>query len=194
MHTTVAQRKMATKIMEYSLSRTEKKRRAKKIEELAEELINLSAQEIRQLPCDDFLKKEILAAHGLKTGARKRQTKFISKNLRELDTTSLFTFLAERKGSHLQQQKEFHELENLRDNIINDALAEYRNAQEADEEFDREWTSPALQSAAQLFPDLDLDAVRTSAWRYTYTRKAALSKEIFRLLKAASERKRWNAI
>jgi ribosome-associated protein len=178
--------------MEYSLSRSEKKRRARNFEELAGELVTLSALEIKRLPCDDFMKNEILATRDLKAGARKRQIKFLTKNLRELDTTPLFAFLTEKKGSNLQQKKEFHELENLRDNIINDALAEYRNAMETNEELDRDWPSPALKSAAELLPDLDRDAVRASARRYTRTRKAALSKEIFRLLKAAAERKRWS--
>lgn len=178
--------------MEYSLSKSEKKRRAKNIEELATELVDLSPQEIRKLPCEDFIKNEIMAARDLKAGARKRQIKFLTKNLRELDAGPLFDFLSEKKGSNLQQKKEFHELENLRDNIINDAIAAARDAMAANEELDRHWHSPALQSAAELFPKLDLDAVRISAWRYTRSRKPALSKEIFRLLKAAAERKRWN--
>ena len=183
---------MATKIMEFSLSKSEKKRRAKNIEELATELVDLSLQEINKLPCEDFIKNEIMTARGLKAGARKRQIKFLTKNLRELDPGPLLDFLTEKKGSNLQRKKEFHELENLRDNIINDVIAADRDATEANEELDRNWHSPALQSAADLFPDLDLDAVSFAAWRYTRSRKPALSKEIFRLLKAAAERKRWN--
>jgi len=177
--------------MEYSLSKSEKKRRAKNIEELAVELVELSPQEIKKLPCDDFIKNEILVARELKAGSRKRQIKYLTKNLREMDAGPLFDFLTEKKGSQLQQKKEFHELENLRDNIINDAIAAARDALAAQEELDRHWESPALESAAELFPELDLDAIRVSAWRYTRSRKAALSKEIFRLLKAAAERQRW---
>ncbi|RJX34281.1 MAG: DUF615 domain-containing protein [Desulfurivibrio sp.] len=185
---------MATKIMEYSLSKSEKKRRVRNLEELAVELVNLSVQEIGRLPCEDFLKKELITARELKAGARKRQIKFLTKNLRDLDAGPLFDFLTEKKGSHLQQKKEFHELENLRDNIINDALAAARDAMTEQEELelDRHWPSPALDSAAELFPDLDLDAIRLCAWRYSRSRKTAQSKEIFRLLKAAAERQRWN--
>lgn len=178
--------------MDYSLSRSEKKRRSRNYIELALELVNLSPLEIKNLPCDDFLKQEILATRDFKAGAKKRQIKFLSKNLREIDATSLFAFLTEKKGSNLQEKKQFHELENLRDNIINEALAEYRKAIEVNEEFDRDWPSASLQAAAELFPDLDLEAVRTAAWRYTRTRKGALNREIFRLLKAAAERKHWN--
>ncbi|MFH1217201.1 MAG: ribosome biogenesis factor YjgA [Pseudomonadota bacterium] len=178
--------------MDYQLSRSEKKRRAKNVEELAAALVGLSPQDIRKLPCDDFIKSEILATQPLKAGARKRQIKYLTKNLRKLDTGPLFDFMEEEKGSHLKQKKEFHELENLRDTIINEAIAAAETADEVQEELDRSWDSPALDAAAENFPDLDVNEVRTSAWRYTRNRKTTFSREIFRLLKAASERKKWS--
>ncbi len=177
--------------MDYQLSRSEKKRRVKNIEALAVELVELSPQDINRLPCDDFLKKEILAARPLKTGARKRQIKFLAKNLRELDDSGpLFAFMEEQNGSRLKHKKEFHELENLRDTIINEAIAAAENG-DADEEDARSWPSPAITAAASHFPDLDTDAVRLAAWRYTHNRSAVLGREIFRLLKAAAERQKW---
>ncbi|MFZ5759408.1 MAG: ribosome biogenesis factor YjgA [Thermodesulfobacteriota bacterium] len=176
--------------MDYQLSRSEKKRRVKNIEALAVELVELSPQDINRLPCDDFLKGEILAARPLKTGARKRQIKFLAKNLRELDDSGpLFAFMEEQKGSRLKHKKEFHELENLRDTIINEAIAAAENTDE--EEDAGSWPSPAITAAATHFPDLDTDAVRLAAWRYTRNRSAVLSREIFRLLKAAAERQKW---
>jgi ribosome-associated protein len=184
---------MATKIMEYTLSRSEKKRRSRNLEQLAAELAELSTQEIGNLPCERFLKDEITAVRDLKAGARKRQLKFLSKNLRQLeDTGPLYDFLAERKGSALQRKKEFHELENLRDAIINDALAAAGELTDPDEELAPDWPSPALEEAGRLFADLDLEAVREAARRYTRNRNAAQSREIFRALKAAAERQRWD--
>lgn len=179
--------------MDYQLSRSEKKRRAKNVEELSAALVDLSPQDVKKLPCDDFIKSEILAAQPLKAGARKRQIKYLTKNLRELDPEPLFHFMETEKGSHLKQKKEFHELENLRDTIINEAIAAAETADEMQVELDRSWDSPALDAAAENLPGLDIDAVRTSAWRYTRSRKAAVGREIFRLLKAASERKKWTA-
>ena len=174
--------------MEYPLSRSEKKRRVKNLEQLAVELVELSPQDINKLPCDDFLKTEILATRSMKAGARKRQIKYLTKNLRELDPEPLFNFMEEEKGSRVKQKKEFHELENLRDNIINEALDAARDARKEERELDRTWHSPSLDAAAEDFPELDVDAVRQSTWRYTRTRKSAQSREIFRLLKAAAER------
>ena len=178
--------------MEYSLSRTEKKRRARNLEQLGAELAELSPQEISKLPCDQFIRDEIMAVRDLKAGARKRQLKYLAKNLRQMDAEPLYDFLTERKGSALQQRKEFHELENLRDSIINDALAATGELPDPDEELEQQWPSPALEAAGKLFPDLDLAAVREAARRYTRNRNVVHSREIFRALKAAAERERWN--
>ena len=42
--------------MEQQISRSEQKRRAKSLEDLAAELADLSVADIKRLPCDDFLK------------------------------------------------------------------------------------------------------------------------------------------
>ena len=96
--------------MDYYLSRSEKKRRAKNIEKLAFELVALSPTDIKKLPCEDFIKDEILETRGLKAGARKRQLKYLTKNLRHLDPEPLLDFMAQQKGSQLKQTKEFQEL------------------------------------------------------------------------------------
>lgn len=184
---------MATKIMEYQLSKSEKKRRAKNIEKLAVELVGLPESDIAGLPCEPFLRQEILTARKLKAGARKRQIKYLTKNLRELDPSPLLDFMAARTGSKLKEKKEFHELENLRDAIITEVLEAARQAEEESEEglVDRNYPSPALEAALKQFPRLDADSVRQSAMRYSRTRKPALSREIFRQLKAAAERQQW---
>ena len=182
---------IATKIMDYYLSKSEKKRRAKNIEKLAVELVSLSPTDIKKLPCEDFIKQEILDTRGLKAGARKRQLKYLTKNLRHVDSAPLLDFMAGQKGSQLKQAKEFHELENLRDSIINEAIEAARDAKREQVDFDRNWHSPALEAAAEEFADLDIQVIRQAAWRFTKSRKAAQNREIFRLLKAAAEKKQW---
>ena len=85
--------------MDQQLSRSEQKRRAKGLEELAAELVELSATDIKRLPCDDLLKGEIKSTAAMKGPSLKRQLKFIAKQLREMDFEPLFQFLAEQKGS-----------------------------------------------------------------------------------------------
>jgi len=180
--------------MNQTLSKSEKKRRAKGIEQLVQELVKLSPTDIKRLPCDDFIRQEILDARAMKAGARKRQVKYITKYLRKNDDSdALFTFMAEQKGSKLKQNKEFHALEHLRDEIVTEVIEACREAELMDRPFDSGWHIETIEQAAREFASLDRKALKTAAVRYANTRKAAFSREIFRLLKAAHEQEKFNA-
>lgn len=181
--------------MEYILSRTEKKRLAKQVEKLSSELVKLSAQDIQKLPCEKSLRTEIADAKTMKAGSKKRQIKFIAKELRNSPefTQPLLDFLETKKGSALKQKREFHMLERYRDDIINEAIHDYEEKQR-DEEIllHKEWESPTIDYVIEKFPDLDIFDLKKAAIRYAMTRKPAHSREIFRMLKAAAERLRYN--
>ena len=177
--------------MQYSLSRSEKKRQAKRVEQLTKELANLSPAEIKKLPCNNEIKERLQETSRLKAGARKRQIKFITKLLRGQDTSPLLGFLSEQKGSRLEENKNFHELERLRDDIITDALEAASIAESADRQLDCQWPSSAIAAAKARLPNLDEVSIRTSALHFTRTRKPAHSREIFRTLKAAAEQLRF---
>jgi len=178
--------------MDTEISRSEKKRRAKSIEELAWELVKLAASDIRLLPCEDWLKQEISSAGRLKGPARKRQIKYIAKELRQIPLDGLLQALAEKKGSKLKQKKDFHELEHLRERIIDEALLLHDEAQREDRTpQQKDWQSDVLEMLNDILPDVDIDAIKKAALRYAMTRKAGYSREIFRLLNAAKERARY---
>jgi ribosome-associated protein len=178
--------------MDIPTSRTEKKRQAKAIEKLVQELVGLSPATIDKLPCDDFLKQDIKDAGSMKAGARKRQIKYIAKELRAADPEPLMTFLEEIKGSQLKKNHDFHELEQLRDAIISEVLETYKKAQATQEELPGNWQSEIAFKAAESFPSLDTKAVARAAQRFARGRKPVYSREIFRLLKAAQERQRFS--
>lgn len=175
--------------MQMDISRSEKKRQAARVEKLAAELTNLGSNEINALPIDPMLKGEIKAAGKLDGGARKRLVKYIAKELRERDEEyrQLADFLARRKGSKLKENEEFHELENLRQAIISDAIAAQEEARAADLPLTGDWPSPGLEEVRRLFPELDHQQLRTLAGRFARNRKVAHSREIFRQLKSAKE-------
>ena len=79
--------------METKLSKSEKKRRAKGIEQMVNELVKLPAGVINNLPCDQEVKDEIGMTKDLKSGTRKRQIKYITKILREQPIEDLLLFL-----------------------------------------------------------------------------------------------------
>ena len=173
--------------MDNTISRTEQKRRAKAIEELAHELVELSPTEIGKLPIDDFLRQEIKDARPLKGSARKRQIKYVAKELRDLDPDPLLDFLEERKGSKLKQDRDLHELERLRQDILSEAIAAHQEAQAEGDTLNEEWQSELAAAAAADLPGLDLVAVNRAARRYARSRKPAYGREVFRLLRSAKE-------
>ncbi len=175
--------------MENSLSRSEQKRRAKAVENLAQELVALSAADIKKLPCQAFILNEIVAAKTLKGGARKRQVKYIAKELRAMDTEPLLNFLEERKGSQLKKKQEFRAIEQLRDSIITEVLSLLGDAEKQGIRLDEKWHSAILERAHNDLPSLDVHGVKKSALQFAVTRKPVFSREIFRMLKAAQERK-----
>lgn len=179
--------------MEQQLSKSEQKRRAKGLEVLAAELVALSASEIKKLPCEDSLKDEIRATAAMKAGSRKRQIKFIAKQIRQTDFEPLFQFLTEQKGSKLRQDKTFHDLERLRDDIITEAIEASREAEGRSERLDSAWQSSLIDVAARRFPGIDQAAVKSAAIKFARSRKPVYSREIFRLLKAAMEQQQFVA-
>jgi len=179
--------------MDSFTSRSEKKRQAKTIEHLARELVDLSEHDISRLPCDDFLRQEIIDAKSLKAGARKRQIKYVAKELRNSETEPLFAYLEKRKGSQLKKSVEFHEIERMRDAILTEAIEAWRQAREEGERLSEDWQSAAAEAALEKFPDLDLLAIKKSALRYAANRKPAHSREIFRMLKAALDRQHFQS-
>ena len=179
---------------EIYVSRSEKKRLAKNIEEIAKELVVLSPAHIKKLPADDLLKAELSNSRDLKGGALKRQTKFIAGMLREREseTEAILAFLTERKGSHLKQAGEFHELERLREDIITEVLLAREEAWHNHEQLTESWHSDTIVAAHRRFPALDPNALKKSALRYAATRKPVHRREMFRQLHAAMERQQFN--
>jgi len=174
--------------MDHEISRSEQKRRAKGLEELAGELIGLSPSEIKRLPCSEPLRTEILDTAALKGGARKRQMKHIAKGIRQTtDLEPLFTFLAEQKGSRLKESKQFHELERLRDDIMTEAIEALREGEDREGLLDAGWQGKLIAQAASQYPSLDQQAITTAAISYARSRKPVFNREAFRLLKAAME-------
>jgi ribosomal 50S subunit-associated protein YjgA (DUF615 family) len=179
---------------EIYVSRSEKKRLAKNIEEIAKELVVLSPAHIKKLPADDLLKAELSNSRDLKGGALKRQTKFIAGMLREREseTEAILAFLTERKGSHLKQAGEFHELERLREDIITEVLLAREEAWHNHEQLTESWHSDTIVAACRRFPALDPNALKKSALRYAATRKPVHRREMFRQLHAAMERQQFS--
>jgi ribosome-associated protein len=175
-----------------TISKTVQKQQAKQLETLAHELASLSPAEVAALPVDELLKAEIRETWGLKGGSHKRQVKYIAKTLRQGDPEPIFEHLARRRGSKLKQDREFHELERVRDAIIADAIDAHRQALTQGEPFlEQSWGSDALAAAAESWPSLEKVAVHRAATRFAVSRKPDYKRDIFRQLKTAMEKQQF---
>lgn len=177
--------------MEYAPSRSEKKRQAKDIEELSRELVELPPADLAKLPCEEFLRQEIAACRAMQGGARKRQIKYIARELRQLDPAPLLDFLAARRGSHLKGQLEEKEVERLRLNILDAAITQYQERLDPDGHFYMDKEVAPLQQAAALLLGFDLATAAKAAENFAATRKPAHSRELLRIIRAAAERKKF---
>jgi ribosome-associated protein len=179
--------------MDHTTSRTEKKRQAKEIETLSKELSELPPADLAKLPCDDFLREEIRSVKNLKGGSRKRQIKYIAKELRQQPVDGILDFLEERRGSRLKNKIELKELERLRNDIIAAAIDEYNDREDHESYFAMSRNAPVLKRVLEAFPTLNPEDLARAAENFAVTRKHGLAREIFRTLKAAAERRKFSS-
>jgi ribosome-associated protein len=180
--------------MDSQLSKSEKKRRAKGIEQLVIELAALPLGEIASLPCDQEVREEIASARNLKGGSRKRQLKYATKLLRDKPVEELYSFLAQKKGSRLKEKREFHELEHFRNLLMTEAVQLYEERMHSNGyvnekepvEFLRD--SVTIRTIVKHLPQVDKTHLQNTAIQFAKTRNRKFSRELFRTLKAAAEK------
>ena len=172
------------------ISRSEQKRRIKEVEKLVMSLTSLSALEIRQLPCSDEIKELASEIPSLKGGARKRQIKFITKLIKNDDLTLLYEFIAEKKGSELSEKKQFHEVEYLRDSLLDEALARKKESSEHGMEWGENWNSTIVRAICEELPAADSSTLLRLSYLFAQTRNPRHSREIFRYLYSIKEQER----
>ncbi len=174
------------------ISRSEQKRRIKQLEGLVVELVELPERQQKQLPVDEETREYIVEVRGLKGGARKRQIKYITKLLRRDPVEPLYEFLAKRRGSELLQKKQFHEIEYLRDILIEEAIVARREAKQMQQELAEDWQSEVVADISEELPAVDTKELTRLACLFSMTRSKRHSREIFRMLQAAGEQEELN--
>jgi ribosome-associated protein len=180
--------------MDSQLSKSEKKRRAKGIEQLVFELAALPLGEIASLPCEQEIRDEISSAKNLKGGARKRQLKYATKLLRDMPIEDLYDFLSRKKGSILKEKREFQELENFRNLLLTEVVKLYEETIQSNgflnesEPEELLHDSETIQAIVLHIPDIDETQLKNTAIQFAKTRNRKFSRELFRIMKAATEK------
>ena len=102
-------------------SKSQRKRDAHALQNLGEQLTQLRRDELTQLSLPESLLAAILEMQKIRQhGARKRQLQFIGKLMRQVEPELIKSKLDKLKQAHLQNNNQFHQLEQWRDRLLND--------------------------------------------------------------------------
>ena len=172
--------------MDDTISRSEQKRRFKGIEDVAQELAELTDKDLKLFPGESEIKDEIKAIRGLSGGARKRQVKYLAKILRQGPSMDdIYDFLSKRKGSQLKDKTQLHEAEHLRDTMINEAMEDYQHCRSEQIEWEPDYPSEILGPVVTKYQKLDENALRKLVYQYVKSHNKLYYRELFRLVKSA---------
>lgn len=123
-------------------SKSQLKRDMTALQALGEELIDLPASQMASIPMPENLREAIEAARLLKSReAIRRQAQRIGKLMREIDPAEIRHALQKLKMGKTQETKHFHEVEQLREQLIENG-------------------DTALNSIINSYPDLDRQHLR----------------------------------
>jgi ribosome-associated protein len=101
------------------ISKSQRKREAHELLDLAKQLVSMPESRLRNLPLDNDLRDEVNFARGIKAhGARKRQLMTVGKMLRNRDTTLLTDAVNNIDQKNRQMNARFHHVEAWRDKLI----------------------------------------------------------------------------
>lgn len=100
-------------------SKSQLKREMTALQELGEALTKLTDRDLRRVPLDDDLKEQILKARSIhQREGRRRQLQYIGKLMRTIDCTPIETALQRMAAGNRAEARQFHALEDLRDQLI----------------------------------------------------------------------------
>jgi ribosome-associated protein len=109
------------------LSKSQKKRDAKALQDLGAELLAQRPDFIRELSLPGELEQALLDGQGMERGARKRQIKYIGRLFRDIDVSPVQVALASLHADTAEDVRAFHHLEQWRDRLLTegeDAVAD----------------------------------------------------------------------
>ena len=133
-------------------SKSAKKRELSELQHLAEQMTGLSDKELQRLGVDAQLRAAIDLVRPMKaSGARNRQLKHCVKLMDAEELEPVTLYLRDRHSQKLAVNQTFHELESLRDRLIqggDEALSDFLESR-SDREIDRQQLRQLSRDAAR---------------------------------------------
>ena len=101
------------------ISKSQRKREAQALLDLAKDLVSMPEARLKSLPVDEELRDAIDFTRGIKShGARKRQLMTVGKMLRLRDNQALLAAVANFDQKARQDNARFHQIETWRDRLL----------------------------------------------------------------------------
>jgi len=101
------------------VSKSQRKREAHELLDLAKKLISMPEARLRHMPMDNDLREEVEFARNIRAhGARKRQLMTVGKMLRKRDSDELVDAVKNIDQKNRQLNARFHHIEAWRDRIV----------------------------------------------------------------------------
>jgi predicted metal-dependent hydrolase len=106
----------------------------------------------------------------------------------------LYDFLSRKKGSILKEKREFQELENFRNLLLTEVVKLYEETIQSNgflnesEPEELLHDSETIQAIVLHIPDIDETQLKNTAIQFAKTRNRKFSRELFRIMKAATEK------
>ncbi|MGI9284809.1 MAG: ribosome biogenesis factor YjgA [Pseudomonadales bacterium] len=150
-------------------SKSQLKREMTALQDLGETLVKLSDRDLERVPVDENLKTEILKARSIRQReGRRRQLQYIGKLMRSIDCTPIEAALQQMAAGNRAEARQFHALEDLRDQLIAN-------------------TDGALENTLQTYPNADRQhlrqLIRNAGYEQTSGKPPASARKLFRYLR-----------
>jgi ribosome-associated protein len=100
------------------ISKSQIKRELQAIKDLGRQLVELTPKDLKKLNLDPDLLEQVMKAKGMTHGALKRQIGFLGSLMTHYDHEHIQSELAKLKQAHHGEVKQFHQLEQWRDDLL----------------------------------------------------------------------------
>ena len=162
------------------ISKSQRKRDAHELLDLAKKLIAMPESRLNRMPMDDNLREEIKFARSIRAhGARKRQLMTVGKMLRKRDTEELIDAVNGIDQKNRQVNARFHHVEAWRDRLV-------------------EGTDQELSELLEQSPDINVQSlrqlIRNAKKEAKLGKPPAASRKLFKLLRETDEQSQLPAL
>ena len=166
----------SNKIETLEISKSQRKREAHELLDLAKKLISMPDARLKALPLDDDLREEVDFARNIRAhGARKRQLMTIGKMLRQRDNDELLDAVNNVDQKNRQIHARFHHIEAWRDRLI-------------------EGSDQDLTELLEQTPDINVQTlrqlIRNAKKEVKLGKSPAAARKLFKLLRETDEQNR----